>query len=200
MTDSTHKHSPKSDKNSDKDFKNIQDKVFDLLNKDPSASKEDIDRLRQENRKIYKRKKNQLYKSRWVRQTIRFTPEEIEKLSLIAEKFGMQRTHFLKSCIYAYLNNEHILINDQKIRTLELGVNHISTKINETIRYIHNNKHIEVSDVEKIKAHIERLTLVIDSTMRTLPNLKEWILENVKDDPTFIQRLKAIITQIEDAN
>ncbi|MGB1295737.1 MAG: hypothetical protein ACPG6V_09670 [Flavobacteriales bacterium] len=196
MKDSMNNRSAKKSSQQEK-YKDLQQKIFSLLDKEKSPEEINLEKAKEAYRKEYKRQKNQEYKSKWVRETIRFTPREIEELSAIAKKYGLKRSPFLKACIYGYLQDSFILPNDTKVRTLELGMNQIANTMNETIRYIHQNGQISLADIEKIKSNIKRLELVVSSTLRTPPNLQDWIEEHIQADPNFIKRLQRIINQID---
>ena len=146
---------------------------------------------------MYKKQKNREYKAKWAREMIRFSPREIEELTKIAKQYGIARAPFLKACIYGYLKDHYVLPDDTKVRSLELGIHQISQSINQTVRHIHNNGIMSIDDLEKIKQQIHRLEAVISHTMRTPPNLKEWIRQQKQLDGQFVARLLEIINEIE---
>lgn len=178
----------------DSTSKNLQTKIFKLF--DDKQYDEDLEALKKTHRKEYLKQKHQEYKLKWKKETIRFTHEEFKELDEIASRYGYKRSPFLKACIFAYINDSYITPDNSQIKSFENSINEISQSINESVRYIHLNQAIKLEDVEAIKIQIHQLELAITNTLREPPNLKEWLVFQMKNDDRFISKLKETLNEL----
>ena len=183
----------------DSTSKNLQQKIFKFFDEKKGGDLE-LEKIKQEHRKEYLKQKHQEYKTKWKKETLRFSAAELDELNHLATKHGYKRAPFLKACIWAYLHDYYVIIDDTKIRQIELSINHIQNIINESLRYIHLNTNITINDIEAIKQHVHNLEIEVSQTLRTPPKLKVWLQTQMKNDENFIPKLQAILTEITHDN
>ena len=166
---------------------------FDLQSKtsDPKNSK--IELIKKNNRKTYLKQKHIEYRQKWKRIVLRFSKSEFLEISDLADKYKMKRAPFLKACILAYLNQSFVLPDSEQSLVIETALNRISNRINELVRYVHKQDSVSLKDLETIKTQLYHIEVTICHALRTPPNLKTWLEEQMVRDSSFAQRLEEIL-------
>lgn len=182
----------------DSHSKNLQTKIFELF--DNKEYDIDLETVKKEHQKAYKKRKNKEYAKKFHRETIRFTFEEIADLSVLAQRHGMKRAPFLKALIFAYIKDLYVLPSDHQVRQLELEIGKISQSVSESIRYVHLNQNITKADIEEIKKQIHELEIQVSDMFRKAPSIKLWLQDQVNQDERFIVRLQALLDEIKHDN
>jgi len=183
----------------DSTSKNLQQKIFKFFD-EKKGNDVELESLKKKHRQEYLKQKHQEYKTKWKKETLRFTADELEELGNLATKHGYKRAPFLKACIWAYINDFYVIVDDSKIRKIELGITQIHNSINESLRYVHLNENITFQDIEAIKQQVHNLEIKISDALRNPPNLRVWLQTQMKNDENFIKNLQSILTELTNDN
>ncbi len=184
--------------------KPLQTEIFDFLSSDfdlqsktsdPKNSK--IELIKKNNRKAYLKQKHIEYRQKWKRIVLRFSKAEFLEISDLADKYKMKRAPFLKICIFAYLNQSFVLPDSEQSLMIEMALNRISNRINELVRYVHKQDSVSLQDLENIKTQLYHIEVTVCQALRTPPNLKTWLEEQILRDSSFVIRLQEILKEFD---
>ena len=165
----------------------LQTKLFEygIIERSPT----EIEAFKTEHRKTYVKEKNAEYAQKQKRKTLLFTLDEFARLEQEAQKHGQKTAPFLKACIFAYLDQHFIFPSDEYIKTLEQAVRNISTKVNESLRYIHLNNEVTLADIQHLKNLLNTLETALSEQLRNPQILHEWLQDQHAKSPNFIPAL-----------
>ena len=135
------------------------------------------------------------YKKKHHRKELLFKKEEWNILSNAAQKHKMKESNFLKSCIFAYLNQCFILPDDEDVRSLEIALIRYGTNLNQVARMANTRGDVLSGEIEKVIKDYKELRAFVHESLR-VPNTISQLLETeLENNPHLLTHLETLILE-----
>lgn len=165
-----------------------------LLN-EPNPKK--LEAAKEEYYKQYRKKYDSEYKKQFKRVELLLTTSEYRKLRKEAFEHHQKIRPFLKSCVFAYIDESFILPDDEKLRKLRLELLRIGTNINQLVRFVNRTVYIDNDQIGSLSQYLKEIDQKVCTALQQPTNLKEWLGDFLKQNPDNLQKLKILVSQFE---
>lgn len=157
------------------------------------TSPDELSRAKQEYRKSYQRTYQKNYRNTHIRKDIYFTPVEYKQLSKIAKKHNQSVPKLCKQLTIAYLKSQFVLPDDKQVRQLELYLLGVTNNLNQLVRYIHQRKEFNISDIENLKVMVNTMETKVSQSLRSPENLQNYLENKIQQKPETLSLLQYLL-------
>jgi len=140
-------------------------------------------------RKSYQRAYKRHQRSQRKEYQIQLSKEENKRICEQAKKHQLSSSKFIKNAALAYLQNEYLVPDNERIAQLE----YLLSVAYSSIRQVAEKSPQLSHDYEQLSKTIERLEREVTQALRHPPSLEMLIVKTVKNNPDFRKILAHIL-------
>jgi len=140
-------------------------------------------------RKSYQRAYKRHQRSQRKEYQIQLSKDKNKRISEAAKKHQLSPSKFIKKAVLAYLQNEYVVPDNERIAQLEYLLSVAYSSINQ----IAESTPQLTLDYERLSKTIERLEREVTQTLRYPPSLEMLIVKTVRNNPDFRKILTHIL-------
>lgn len=133
---------------------------------------------------------------------VRMEVGEYQRMKSAAKKHGY--THlspFLKASAFAYIDQRFLLMEDSKLRALEISIQRIGHNINQLVHQAHAMKLYNMEQTYTgLRHEVKNLKAEVQQHLRQPPNLFEQLQDVLLTDPHLISAVEAILENAKKAS
>lgn len=116
----------------------------------PGITSEEIQSAKKQYRKQYQKVYQQQYTKKKQRKSLLFTKPEYRQLEEAAKQHQIKPATFAKRAIFAYLDKQYIVPNENQIHNLKMALKSIGTNINQIAYKTNSTGQLSAKDFESL--------------------------------------------------
>ncbi|MCC6816171.1 MAG: hypothetical protein IT267_07150 [Saprospiraceae bacterium] len=157
-----------------------------------NGSPDDIQKVRKEYWREYKRKWRKMKRKSEQEFTITFSADDLKDISLEAKRHKLSRTKFIKRACLAYVNNSFIVPDLKEVRIISQMISMTYNSIQELIE----KDTIDFKTGKAIQESIHNLEREILPKLHHPESLEEILKEQIQNKPKLKSRLLEFIESL----
>jgi len=147
----------------------------------------------------YKKKYNKQYNINYIkkvkRKEIILSISEFNKIEKLAKQYKMKPGTFIKTCLFAYMENKYILPDRTDLHKLIVELKRIGNNINQITIKLHQTGQWKLFDSDSIYSSLFEMEKIIIKTLESPVNLISRIISEIEAEPEFVEKLQLIISR-----
>ena len=175
----------------------FDDYLLDLGVVKSELSTERLDALQIEYNRYYKRIHQRERRKNFHQLNVLFLHLEYDFLLACAERYGLPVSRLVHDCALAQLRKEYVVLNQDRIRGLEMDQKRIGNTVNQVIKRSHLFDHIDQRTVMEIKSLLLELEEVLRDGLRNPDDLESLVEQALQRNPAFLPVFKSIIQRYD---
>lgn len=176
-------------------YKSFKEYFFAHYNSEEDATPQQVEELKREWQKKRTKAYQREYKKKHYRKDLLFKEEEWTVVSKAAKEHNMKANQFIKSCLFAYLNQHFIVPEDEDIKAVEISMIRYGTLLNQIARQVNTRGGALASEVQQMKKDYKKLCAFVEEKLRVPRTIEQLLEDGLGDNPQLLPRLEKLIIQ-----
>lgn len=152
----------------------------------------ELDALRKEHRKLYKRLWQREADKQVLRKQISFSKDDFRMIETAAKRHQLSFSAFVVKAVFAYLNRCYIVLDKQQEQELKLGLKRLGVNLNQVAFQANRTQSVSLPQVVELQLVMQRLEKLLHEQLTRPQDLNALVQQALQEHPNY----KAVLLDI----